>query len=246
MIQNNHDRVEFLHSWYVLIITFFSLLFLLINRFLILDLFLFAAVFSIYFKNGLKFSKFQKLFIYAFLFSFGIFVLNILYPSQELKTGEVYQVMKLNIYQTSLEKALHTMIRLFFVSLLSMSSGSIIDYTKVILHLIVHKGLKLFWGYPILLAMNSIALFKEEYDRIRINAKLRDLPFKDKLSLFFPLLVFAIRHSQRGALSLVTRGLNQKKTFYFSYDVSSQDKKILLLFWLFYFALVSMVMLKLR
>jgi energy-coupling factor transporter transmembrane protein EcfT len=112
--------------------------------------------------------------------------------------------------------------------------------------LIVHKGLKLFWGYPILLALNSIALFKEEYDRIKINARLRDLPFKDQFMLFFPLLVFAIRHSQRGALSLVTRGLNQQKTFYFSYGLSFDDKKRLFLFWLIYFALVIATFLPLR
>lgn len=225
-----HQKEEFLHSWYVLIITFFSLLFLLINRGFALDFILSAVVFFIYFKNGLEFSKFRKLFFYAFVFSFSIFVLNILHPAKDFSTN----------------KAFKTMLRLFLVSLLSMTSGSIIDYTKVILHLIVHKGLRLFWGYPMLLAMNSISLFKKEYERIKINAKLRGLPFKDRLSIFFPLLVFAIRHSQRGALSLVTRGLNQEKSFYFSYDVSVKDKKRLFSFWLFYFGLVSMAYLQLR
>jgi energy-coupling factor transporter transmembrane protein EcfT len=122
------------------------------------------------------------------------------------------------------------MLRLMLVSFLSMASGVVIDYTKVVLHLIVHKGLRLFWGYPFLLALNSIALFKSEFERIRINSRLRDLPWKDQLSLFFPLLVFAIRHSQRGALALVTRGLSDEKTFYFSYDLSPSDKFLFRLF----------------
>lgn len=247
--QKNHESYEmreFLHSWYLLLITFLALLFLLLNRRFILDLPLCLVVFALYFKSGLKFSRFRKIFVYAFLFGFGIFILNILYPAKQLRVGDVYQVLQMTIYKASWDKALATMLRLFLVSLLSMCSASVIDYTKVILHLIVHKGLRPFWGYPMLLAMNSIALFKEEFNRIRINARLRDLPYKDQLTLFFPLLVFAIRHSQRGALSLVTRGLNQRKSFYYSYDLRNQDKKILYLFWLFYFGLVIMSLMTLR
>jgi hypothetical protein len=230
---------EYLHSWYLLLVTFFALFFLLINRNLILDLPLVFATFYFYFKNGLLLSKFKRLFLYAFLFSFGLFLLNILYPAKELQTREIYHFSKLIFYQASLMTALSSMIRLFLVSFLSMSSGAVIDYTKVVLHLIVHKGLKLFWGYPILLAINSIALFKEEFERIRINARLRDLPWQDQFSLFFPLLVFAIRHSQRGALSLVTRGLNHQKSFYFSYDLSNWDKHRLNLFLAGYLILVG-------
>ncbi len=245
-LDGKQEKNEYLHSWYVLIITFFSLVFLLLNRYLIIDAFLVFFVFTIYFKNGLNISKFKKLFFYAFLFSFGLFVLNVLYPAKELQKGAIYSIGKLTFYGASIDKSLTSLYRLFLVSLLSMSSGVVIDYTKVILHLIVHKGLKLFWGYPLLLAMNSVALFKEEFDRIKINAKMRNLPLKDKLFLFFPLLVFAIRHSQRGALSLVTRGLNEKKTFYFSYDVTNSDKKRLFLFWVVYFGLVILAVMKLR
>jgi len=50
-------------------------------------------------------------------------------------------------------------------------------------------------------------------DRLRIIAKQRELDLKDRMAFFFPLLVFAIRHSQRGSLALVTRGLSEKKVF---------------------------------
>lgn len=226
---NQTQSREYLHSWYLLLVTFFTLLFLLMNRNLFLDLPLVMVIFYFYFKNGLKIIKFKRLFFYAFIFSFGLFLLSILYPSKQLKSEDIHQLLK-------------SMTRLFLVSLVSMSSGSVINYTKVVLHLIVHKGLKLFWGYPILLAMNSIALFKIEFERIRMNAKLRGLPWRDQLFLFFPLLVFAIRHSQRGALSLVTRGLNHKKSFYFSYDLSELDKLRLRLFLLVYFLLVVIAM----
>lgn len=221
---------EYLHSWYVLIITVFTLIFLLINKILWINVLLTAVVLYIFSKNGLPLSKMFKIIGYAFFFSLGIFLLSVLNPS---KTGTT-------------DKALATMVKLFFVSFISISSTSAINYTKVVLHLIVHKGLKIIWGYPFLLAMNSIALFKEEYDRIKLNAQLRGLPWKDRVFVFFPLLVFAVRHSQRGALSLVTRGLNDSKTFYYSYDVSWPDKKRLILFWLFYFGLVMVTQLKLR
>jgi hypothetical protein len=56
---------EYLHSWYLLQITFFTLAFLLINRNLILDLPLVVVTLYFYFKNGLSISKFKRLFIYA-------------------------------------------------------------------------------------------------------------------------------------------------------------------------------------
>lgn len=218
------ENLEYIHSWFVLVMTFFSLIFLLINHRLILNTSLLLFCFFFYFKNGLKLKVFIKILSYAFLFSFGIFLLNFLHPAKVVQIG----------------RPLQTMMKVFLVSLLSMSSGVVIDYTKVVSYLMVHKGLKLFLGYPLLLAMNSIALFKDEYERIRLNVKLRELPFFDRLNIFFPLLVFAIRHSQRGALTLVSRGLNDKKTFYFSYDVSMQDRKNLIFFWIFYLALVGM------
>lgn len=220
-------REEYFHSWYLLIITFFNVFFLLINRNLLLGIPLVIYSFYLYFKNGLTLKKLFTLSLYALFFGLSYFLLSRLHPGKD----------------ATMEKSIHTMVRLIIVTLVSMSSGSVINYTNVVLHLIVHKGLKLFWGYPLLLALNSIVLFKEEYDRIKINAKLRDLPLLDKIMVFFPLLVFAIRHSQRGALSLVTRGLTKEKSFYFSYDVSRRDKKILLIFWMIYLLLVGLAFL---
>ena len=236
---NQTQPREFLHSWYLLLITMMSLTYLLINKVLLLDLLILVLCFYFYLKNGLSLFKFQRFFGYAFFFSGGFFLLNVLYPSNDLKMGDVFHFYNFVFYQASLEKAFTVMLRLLFVSFLSMSSGSVINYTKVVLHLIVHKGLRLFWGYPFLLALNSIVLFKTEFQRIRINAKLRQLPWQDQLSLFFPLLVFAIRHSQRGALALVTRGLAEEKTFYFSYDLSRSDKSLFRFFLISYFFLVG-------
>lgn len=132
------------------------------------------------------------------------------------------------------KEALHLGLRLFLLMLASMASGRIINYTKVVLFLVIHKGLKVLWGYPIMIALNSILLFKDEYEKIKLNGKLRNLSWIDKLGLLFPLLVFAIRHSQRGSLSLVTRGLNPSKSFYFNYETTAHDRKIFLAFFMAY------------
>lgn len=237
---------EYIHSWYTFIITAASLMFLLLNKNLAISVVLILGVLFLFLKNGLGPQKLIKILSYAFFFSFTLFLLAVFNPSKTLQSGEVYELLNMTFYKSSVDKAFMTMMKLFMVSFLSICSSSAIDYTKVILHLIVHKGLKLIWGYPFLLAINSITLLRDEYERIRLNAHLRQLPFKDKIFLFFPLLVFAIRHSQRGALSLVTRGLNDQKTFYFSYDLTWTDKNRFTLFWVFYFGLVVASQITLR
>lgn len=215
---------EFIHSWYVFLMTFLTIAFLLTNKKLIFDFPLLFFMMFVFLKNGLCFSQFKKIVFFALVFSFSFFIINVLYPAEVLKLGATYQIYYLDIPKVAFWKALNTMVRLLFISLLSMSSTIAIDYTKVILYLISKKGLNVFWGYPLLLALNSIALFKKEFERIKINARLRNLPYKDKFSLFFPMLVFSIRHSQRGAMSLVTRGLSNNKNFYFNYGLSPIDK----------------------
>ena len=231
---------QYLHSWYLLIITFFTLFFLVFNSHLVLSILMFSIVLYFFLKSGLGFSTIGKISIYCLFFSLSLFSLKMLYPAKALQVGDVYSLYGFKCYKLVLILSLNNCLKLFLISSLSMSSGVVINYTDVILHLIVHKGLKLFWGYPLLLAINSIVLFKKEFERIKLNTKLRNLDFWDKIFIFFPLLVFAIRHSQRGALSLVTRGLNETKSFYFSYDLSSLDRLRLVIFFSLYFVMIGL------
>jgi energy-coupling factor transporter transmembrane protein EcfT len=161
-----------------------------------------------------------------------------MYPGKAYRTGEMLEWKFIRVYEIALINGLKTFCKIFILSLVSMASSYAIFYTKVILYLIINKGLKVFWGYPILIALNSIFLFKEEFDRIRLSARFRELGWRDRIFIIFPLLVFAIRHSQRGSLSLVTRGLNPNKNFYFGYQVHPSDRIILLGFYLLYILLV--------
>jgi hypothetical protein len=119
-------------------------------------------------------------------------------------------------------------IRLFFLFSVSMFSFSIIDFDKIFIYLMASEKLKTIWGYSLLLAMNSLQLLKREQERIAFNAKLRGLKWHQQYLVFFPILVFAIRHSERGAMALVTRGLSPKKLFYRVSFPSKQDRIILI------------------
>ena len=230
---------EYIHSWYLFIMSVFGLIFLLASSALPLNLCVSSVLIYLYFKNGLPAKKFWKLARFAFYFAFIFLLLNLLYPSAKLQVGEKISFYSLSFYKVALINGLINFTRLFLLSLVSMSSTYAITYTKVILYLIIHKGLKVFMGYPLLIALNSILLFKEEFDRIRLSARFRGLGWWDRIFVLFPLLVFAIRHSQRGSLSLVTRGLNPNKSFYFGYEVTRRDRLWLRFFFLGFIIIVA-------
>jgi energy-coupling factor transporter transmembrane protein EcfT len=92
--------------------------------------------------------------------------------------------------------------------------------------------LKVVWGYSMLLSMNSLSLLKKEQERIAFNAKLRGLKWHQRYLTFFPLLVFAIRHSERGAMALVTRGISPDKEFYHVNYMEKRDRVTLISYFL--------------
>lgn len=228
------SKPEYLHSWYLFIMTILTLIFLLASSVLPVNLVLSLLLLYLFKKNGLKNKTLFKLSLFAFFFSAMFLLLNMLYPAEKYRTGEQLILFGKYFYKAALFNGLQNFARLFMLSLVSMSSTFAITYTKMILYLVIHKGLKVFMGYPLLIALNSILLFKEEFDRIRLSAKFRGLGWWDRLFVLFPLLVFAIRHSQRGSLSLVTRGLNPNKSFYFGYELSLSDRKWMGLFLMVY------------
>jgi energy-coupling factor transporter transmembrane protein EcfT len=232
-------KKEFIHSWYLLIMSLFGLVFLLASRALPLNIFMAGFLLYLYKKNGLPNKVLFRLSVFALVFSSMFLFLNLLYPGAKLQIGEQVSIGQFTFYKAALMNGLINFARLFMLSLVSMCSTYAIVYTKVILFLIIHKGLKVIMGYPLLIALNSILLFKEEFDRIRLSARFRGLGRWDRLFVLFPLLVFAIRHSQRGSLSLVTRGLNPNKSFYFGYDIVPSDRMWLRVFFLLFICVVA-------
>lgn len=123
-------------------------------------------------------------------------------------------------------------LRLFFLFSISMLTFMAVDFDKVFVYLMASKKLKVTWGYSLLLAMNSLQLLKREQERIVFNARLRNLKWHQRHLALFSILVFAIRHSERGAMALVTRGLNADKLFYNVIYPTKRDIIILISYFL--------------
>jgi len=139
-----------------------------------------------------------------------------------------------------LSELFFTLQRLFWLFMVSICSAHLVDYEKLLLYCMSRKWLSVMVGYPMLIAINSISFLKEEVQRIKISFRFKGIPAYKQLFVLFPLLVFAVRHSQRGAVALVTRGLNQEKSFYFSYGISTRDKYLFFGFCTYYALVLSM------
>ena len=193
--------------------------------------------------NGLKFKDLLKNCLFSLLFSLTFFLLYLIYPAPELKTGESVQIGPVILYLKVLMIGLENVVRLFLLTSLSVSSLQGLSYTKIMLYLSSSKIMSVNMAYPILMALHSIELLKEEFMRIRLSLKMRGMSRWRQIFILFPLLVFAIRHSERGSLSLVTRGINSDKNYYFDYGVKKRDWVIFLssLFIIFFAVAIEII-----
>jgi energy-coupling factor transporter transmembrane protein EcfT len=136
----------------------------------------------------------------------------------------------LNVPKALVVNQFKVFLQVGLVSSVSFLSMRLIKFEKLLIFLMQNKWIGAYLGYPILLALNSVKLLKSEFEKIKLNVKMRKLAPWQRINLIFPLLVFAIRHADRGALSLITRGLNEEKFYYFEVDLKVIDKIIILLF----------------
>ena len=237
-MKNRHE--EAIHSLTLLLIGFLGLLFILICKKIQLSVACYFLVLTGFFWAGLSPWKYIKTFLVALAFAFGFFLLSQVYPAMELRDFPVMQWGPIVFFRLALKHGFEQWLKLTLLASLSMASGLVIDYTQILMSLMQRKKISLKLGYPLLIAMNSIVLLKEEMSRIKMVSSQRKLPLLTRHLPMMPLLVFAIRHSQRGALALVTRGLSEKKSFYFNYQTSKSDRFILYVYGVVYFLLVAL------
>ncbi len=156
---------------------------------------------------GLLPIRYIKVLLLACLFSFSLFILNYLYANLDL--------------------AINNFARAILLTSLSLSAGLIIDFEHLLLFLMSKKILPPTIGYPIFAAINALEHLREEKKRLDHLARMRGLyHFRYRLHQIMPLLVFALRHSQRAATAMIARGLNDQKVFYFDYSISRKDFQI--------------------
>lgn len=162
---------------------------------------------------GLKVKTFFKLLGLVFLFSISLFIINYFYSTFDL--------------------ALYNFIRASLLTFISVSASFVIDFEWLLLYLMSRGILASTKGYPIFAAINALEHLKEEKKRLDHLAHMRGLNnFRYQLHQLIPLLVFALRHSQRAATAMIARGLNDNKVFYFEYDIRKKDLLIGLIFFL--------------
>ncbi len=115
-----------------------------------------------------------------------------------------------------LQISLYLTIRAWSLSVISFTYLTAIHYDRLIYSLVQNLGFPVSWGYALLVSFNAVGNLRGELERIRQAAMMR---FLRKPLLYFyiiPLLVSATRYSQQAAMSIQTRGLNQKKSFIIS------------------------------
>ncbi len=153
---------------------------------------------------GLGFKRYLKLFLLVALFSLSLFVLNYLY--------------------STLNMAFYNFYRAILLTFVSVSASFIVDFEWLLLFMMSKKILSPTKGYPIFAAINAIEHLKEEKKRLDHLAKMRGLTgLRHQFRLILPLLVFAVRHSQRSATAMIARGLSDDKIFYYDYSIKVAD-----------------------
>lgn len=115
-------------------------------------------------------------------------------------------------------------IRLFFVSTLSVSSLAVIHGEVILLYLAQQKKIPVMLVYPLLFSLSSIGLFKQKFELYKLNHRLRETKGWVLPKMLFQFLIFTLRFSESGALSLIARGLSENKLYYYNFSVSRNYK----------------------
>lgn len=163
---------------------------------------------------GLKWKKAVFIFFLTLVFSLSVFFLFLFFPDKRFFTGDFYQFLGFTFYSGVVENALKNWLRLWSISLCSISTASVLNSEELIFYWMQEKGVPKKLGYSMLMALNSINSFKEEWLKISRNLKMRKLNHLNFVARLFPIMVHSFRVSLRGAMSLRARGLVENKVFY--------------------------------
>lgn len=177
-----------------------------------------------------RFFKFAfQTFLLASALSTAIWLLNRLFHTQGISEQEV------------LTNANKTAIKILALTWVSLLSSKMINIRDVIIFLLQHQWMSSQIAYAIMVGLNSINLLRKEAKRINLNARLRGIKGRQRFSQWIPLLIFSLRHAQRGAMSLRARGLSNNKKFYYNYQATSKQAQTSLLLMVVFLALPLLI-----
>ncbi len=221
--ENIHSNVFFLVS-----LLFACFVFTTSNYYCFLVLYLFSLILALI--QGVSIDRILVTMFTSFVFSFFCAYFILFFPNEKYAQSEMIRFFEKDFPKELALNQFRVFIQVGLVSNISFLYMRIIKFEKVMIYLMKKKWISAHLGYPILLALNSIEMLKTEYEKININAKMRGFNLLQKINMLFPLLVYAIRHADRGAMSLITRGLNEEKAYYFDVSLALIDKILMLIF----------------
>ena len=128
----------------------------------------------------------------------------------------------------TMNKANQILLRVTTMTWVALMSGKMLNLRDVVSFALQRGWLSMNIAYALQLGFGSIELMRAEIRRIMLSATLRGLSWQDKFLQWLPILIFALRHATRGAMSLRARGLrvdSVRKTFYYNYQSTSMQKR---------------------
>lgn len=164
---------------------------------------LFFVVIIYFLFLGLPFLRLLKISLYTLSFTAIYLLMVVLFPNPD-------RAFDIAVF-----------LRLFFVSTLSVSSLAVIYGEVVLLYLAQQKKFPVMLIYPLLFSVSSIGLFKQKFELYKLNHHLRKTQGWILPKILFQFLVFTLRFSESGALSLIARGLSESKLYYYDFSIKN-------------------------
>ncbi len=207
------------HHFFIINIIFYIMIIFPKTKYLAFSWAIFLFILSL--SMGLSILRAFKILLFTLAFSVTIFFLFLFFPSNELKTGEVFSVFGFSFFKVVVENAMTNWLRLWSISVASISTANVLNTDELFFYWMQEKKLPKKLGYAFLMGVYSIKNLKKEWELINLNISLRNssrkFSFSDRL---FPILVSAFRVSLRGAMSLYSRGLSEEKMFYYCHEIT--------------------------
>ena len=235
-----NDFNEKIHSYKILQITAVACLYCFVISKAVFYVPSLMLVTMLFLWCGLEFKLIFKILCISVAFGFSFFILAIVFPSKMFEQTDMLQFAGLRISIDLLKIQSLIFLRIVCISSISIMSAYLINYEKIFIYLMNKKKMSAQTGYALILALNSIALMKSELSKINLNARFRGVVFYKRVNVLFSLLVFTIKHADRGAMSLITRGLTSEKLFYYDSSMRPIDKTVAYLFFLIHFLLLCL------
>ena len=149
----------------------------------------------------------------ALLLSWSIWLWNIIFVAEHS--------------DDTVQKANQILLRVTTMTWVALLSGSMLNLRDVVSTALQRGWLSMNVAYALQLGFGAIGLMRAEIKRIMLSAKLRGLSWRERFLQWLPILIFALRHATRGAMSLRARGLAEheaRKTFYYNYQSTPRQR----------------------